>query len=138
MLELMHVDVIGSGALAVRAGDAIMNGVGTLAEGASHAFSAVVDLVAAGGPSLNLRMTSNPPPKPTQQQTRKARNTVKQLRKNWKLSKEAFLKSQKQYYQLEKEDKQAKDKFNDIQLELQRLERGEMDTVSAFFCVLIT
>ena len=76
------MDVTGFGALGVRAGDAVMNGVGTLAEGAFSAFSAVIDLVAEGGPTLHLNMTSNPPPKPTQQQKRPPRNTVKQARKN--------------------------------------------------------
>ena len=126
------MDLIGSRALAVRAGDAIINSIGTVAEGASQAFVAVAGLVAAGGPSVNLRVTSTPASKPAQQQKRKARDTIQKLREKWESSKEAYLESQKQFHQLEEEDRQAKDKFNDIQLELQRLERGGMDTVSNF------
>lgn len=116
-------------AVMVHVGDALVNSLGSVAEGVATAFSAVTKLVAEGGPSINIKTTNNSLPNPMNQQKRKARDTVKTLRENCEASKQAYLESQKRYQELEKNDKIANDKFNAIKLQLLRLTREKMSIV---------
>ncbi|KAL9632902.1 MAG: hypothetical protein Q9164_005020 [Protoblastenia rupestris] len=126
-----------------------MNGLSTTAEGVNAALSAVADLVAAGGPTLNLKMTSEktapaPSPAPSLAQStspnqpaaasakerkknkKNKKDTLYHARENYKSSQRAFLESQKLYLELERKDKIANDEFNEIQLQLQRLCREDV------------
>lgn len=116
-------------AVMVHVGDAFVNSLGSVAEGVATVVSAVTKLVAEGGPSINIRTTTNSLPNPMNQQKRKARNTMKIARENWEASKKAFLESQKRCQELEENDKIANDKFNAIELQLLRLTREDMSIV---------
>ncbi|KAL9589736.1 MAG: hypothetical protein Q9203_001449 [Teloschistes exilis] len=115
----------GREAVRIRAADALMNGVGYAAQGAAAAFMAATKIAAAGGPTINLKVTtdatkSSGPPK------KKGRNTIKRARENYESSKKAFLESQQHYRELEARDRKEKDKFNEIQLELQKLSQEDI------------
>ena len=131
-----------------------MNGLSTTAEGVNAALSAVTNLVAAGGPTLNLKMTSEKTaPAPSQapslaqstspkqpaaasakgkkkkNNNNKKKDTLYHARENYKNSQRAFLESQRLYLELERKDKIANDEFNEIQLQLQRLCREDVSIV---------
>ncbi|KAI4137753.1 MAG: hypothetical protein L6R39_007118 [Caloplaca ligustica] len=115
-------------AVAIRASDAVMNGISYAAQGAAAAFVAVTQIAAAGGPSINVRMTTNQPKTaPPQPAARKEkRNTYKKARANYESSQRAFLESQRRYRELEQRDRKEKDRFNEVQLELQKLAREDV------------
>ncbi|KAL8693622.1 MAG: hypothetical protein Q9218_001580 [Villophora microphyllina] len=102
-----------------------MNGIGYAAQGAAAAFMAATKLAAAGGPTINLKMTSGPP-QPVATPRKKGRNAIKIARENYESSKKAFLESQQHYRELEAKDRKEKDKFNEIQLELQKLSQEDI------------
>ena len=105
-----------------------MNGIGYAAHGAATAFMAVTKIAAAGGPTINLKMTTHSPEPATKLRKRK-RDTYKKARENYESSKQAFLESQRRYRELEQRDRKEKDKFNEIQLELQKLAREDISIV---------
>ena len=122
----------GGKAVGIRAADAVMNGLSTAADGFGTAFGAIMKLVAAGGPTLNLKMTSekvgpNFPPAPGE--TTNKKDTLRDAHQNHENSLKAFLESQEYYHELEKKDKMAKDQFNGMQLRLQRLCREDVTIV---------
>lgn len=113
-----------------------MNGISYAAQGAAAAFMAVTQIAAAGGPSINVRMTTNQPktapPQPAAK--KKKRNTYKKARENYESSQRAFLESQRRYRELEQSDRKEKDRFNEVQLELQKLAREDVSIVSHSIC----
>ncbi|KAI4256826.1 MAG: hypothetical protein LQ352_001906 [Teloschistes flavicans] len=115
----------GREAVRVRAADALMNGIGYAAQGAAAAFMAATKIAAAGGPTINLKMTTDAN-KPAATPRKKGRNTIKRARENYESSKKAFLESQQHYRELEAKDRKEKDRFNEIQLELQKLSQEDI------------
>ncbi|KAL9027830.1 MAG: hypothetical protein Q9196_003704 [Gyalolechia fulgens] len=115
-------------AVAIRASDAVMNGISSAAQGTAIAFMAAAQIAAAGGPSINIRLTTNQlktaPPRPAAR--KKKRNTYKKARENYESSQRAFLESQQRYRELEQKDRKEKDRFNEIHLELQKLTREDV------------
>ncbi|KAL8779421.1 MAG: hypothetical protein Q9194_001470 [Teloschistes cf. exilis] len=96
-----------------------------LRQGAAAAFMAATKIAAAGGPTINLKMTTDAT-KPVGPPKKKGRNTIKRARENYESSKKAFLESQQHYRELEARDRKEKDKFNEIQLELQKLSQEDI------------
>ncbi|KAL9591785.1 MAG: hypothetical protein Q9179_007373 [Wetmoreana sp. 5 TL-2023] len=115
-------------AVAIRASDAVMNGISYAAEGVAATFMAVTQFAAAGGPSINVKMTTNQPKTapPQLAARKKKRSTYKKARENYESSQRAFLESQRRYRELEQRDRKEKDKFNELQLELQKLGREDI------------
>lgn len=105
-----------------------MNGIGYAAQGAAAAFMAATKIAAAGGPTINLKMTTDAN-KPAATPRKKGRNTIKRARENYESSKKAFLESQQHYRELEAKDRKEKDRFNEIQLELQKLSQEDISIV---------
>ena len=120
--------------MVIRASDALMNGIGSAARGAAAAFMATTKFVAAGGPTINVKMTTNSP-EPTARFEKKKLNTYKEARESYESSKQAFLESQQHYRELEQKDRKEKDKFNEIQLELQKLAREDVSIVGRLLAV---
>ncbi|KAI4092335.1 MAG: hypothetical protein L6R37_007595 [Teloschistes peruensis] len=115
----------GREAVRIRATDALMNGVGYAAQGAAAAFMAATKIAAAGGPAINLKVTTDAT-KPSGPPKKKGRNTIKRARENYESSKKAFLESQQHYRELEARDRKENDKFKEIQLELQKLSQEDI------------
>ena len=131
--------------MGIRASDAVMNGIGYAAHGAAAAFMAATKIAAAGGPTVTLRMTKDQPAPaapaaPAAKLRKRKRNTYKKARENYESSKQAFLESQQRYRELEQRDRKEKDKFNEIQLELQKLAREDISIVrrSSLFAGFVT
>lgn len=125
-----------------------MNGLSAAARGVGVALSATTDLVAAGGPTLNLKMTSvktaparspaqstspNQPAAVSAKKKKNKKDTLREARETYESSKRTFLESQKLYLELERRDKIAKDQFNEIQLQLQQLCREDVSIVRLLF-----
>ncbi|KAL9595180.1 MAG: hypothetical protein Q9219_006603 [cf. Caloplaca sp. 3 TL-2023] len=123
----------GGKAVGIRAADGIMNTLSATAEGLGKAMSAVTDVVAAGGPTLTLKLSSEKIPASQSKSTQLAqaaaakaatkhkKDTARQAREDFEKLRRDFLDCEKLYLELEKQDREAKDQFNDIQLQLQRL-----------------
>ncbi|KAL8707445.1 MAG: hypothetical protein Q9220_007533 [cf. Caloplaca sp. 1 TL-2023] len=128
---------VGKQAVGIRAADGIMNTLSTIGQGLSASASAVASLVAAGGPTLNVRMTSEKVTtvrsSPAEQaaaaamaaaakeENKRRRDTLRRARSDYEESKREFLACEELFAELERQDKEAKDQFNEVQLQLQHL-----------------
>lgn len=148
----IFVDEAGGKAVGIRAGDGIMNSLSTAAKGVKEAVLAVNNLITSGGPTLNVKMTSekkvaahpsdssNAQSTPSDQKVAAAvaaREVDKKMKKDtrrraheaFESSKKEYLECEKSFFELEKQDKEAKDQFNEIQLQLQRLGQKQLSIV---------
>lgn len=129
----------GGKAVGIRAADGIMNGLSTLGESITAVASALTSVVASGGPTLTLKMTSEETTTAqsassaqaaataavaaatAKAERKKKKDTLRQAREDYEGCKRDFLEREKVFVELEKQDQEAKDQFNDIQLQLQQL-----------------
>ncbi|KAL8708965.1 MAG: hypothetical protein Q9225_007523, partial [Loekoesia sp. 1 TL-2023] len=134
---------VGGRAVGIRAADGIMNSLSTIAESLNTAASAVTSLVASGGPTLNLKMnlektataqsTSSAQAAAaaaaTKAERKRRKDTLRRALEDYESSKRDFLECENLFVELQKQDQEAKDQFNAIQLQLQQLGQEQISIV---------